>query len=384
VTGSTARADEVGPAFSVARGGFTYSVLCRLGLADDVRRQVVAFIAIGWLMLVALAIVEALVGRPAALVRELSVHVRLLIGLPLLVVATSVLDDRCRYPLEELTRSQPAAIRDALGRIVERARRLRDSWWPELVLLATALVLSVVLWTGSGSSGFVGARAGASLDLSATHGWYALVALPLFMFVLARTLWLWLLWSWISWRISRLPLELVATHPDLAGGLGPLARPIVAMVVVSAANGAVVSSTWAATILEHRASLSAFGAPLLLLVAVHVVVALAPSVLFAPHLVRARLQGLAAYGAFAGRYVDAFHRHWIVNRAEDVLGTPDIQSLADLGHSFEVVEHMHVVPFGRRDASLVVLATLAPMLPLLLTVMPLHEVMITLVQALVG
>ena len=41
MTGSTARADEVGLAFSVARGGFTYGVLGRLGLADDVRRQVV-------------------------------------------------------------------------------------------------------------------------------------------------------------------------------------------------------------------------------------------------------------------------------------------------------------------------------------------------------
>ena len=62
----------------------------------------------------------------------------------MLVVATDVLDDRCRYLLEELARNQRAANREALGRIVEHARRLRDSWWPELVLVATGQSFEVV------------------------------------------------------------------------------------------------------------------------------------------------------------------------------------------------------------------------------------------------
>jgi hypothetical protein len=64
---------------------------------------------------------------------------------------------------------------------------------------------------------------------------------------------------------------------------------------------------------------------------------------------RAKREGLAEYGAFASDYVMDFDQKWLrrkVNGAQ-LLGTGDIQSLADLGNSFAVVREMRGVPFER-------------------------------------
>jgi len=56
------------------------------------------------------------------------------------------------------------------------------------------------------------------------------------------------------------------------------------------------------------------------------------------------------------------------------VGTADIQSLADLGNSFAVVQEMRIVPFGLKDVSRLAAATAAPMVPLLLLVWSPEEV----------
>lgn len=57
-----------------------------------------------------------------------------------------------------------------------------------------------------------------------------------------------------------------------------------------------------------------------------------------------------------------------------MVGTADIQSLADLGNSFAVVQEMRIVPFGLKDVSRLAAATAAPMVPLLLLVWSPEEV----------
>lgn len=56
------------------------------------------------------------------------------------------------------------------------------------------------------------------------------------------------------------------------------------------------------------------------------------------------------------------------------MGTAYIQSLADLGNSFAVVQEMRIVPFGLKDVSRLAAATAAPMVPLLLLVWSPEEV----------
>ena len=88
--------------------------------------------------------------------------------------------------------------------------------------------------------------------------------------------------------------------------------------------------------------------------------------------------GLYKYGTLATEYTTSFQRKWVETkppRDEVLLGTGDIQSLADLGNSFAFIEKMDPVPMGPRTPLVLVAACLIPMVPLLLTMMPLEEVL---------
>lgn len=73
--------------------------------------------------------------------------------------------------------------------------------------------------------------------------------------------------------------------------------------------------------------------------------------MFTPKMTAAKRKGLADYGQIAQGDVDSFEENWGLNipRSEEVLGSGDIQSLADLNNSYEIVSDMHAVPFGLED-----------------------------------
>jgi hypothetical protein len=104
----------------------------------------------------------------------------------------------------------------------------------------------------------------------------------------------------------------------------------------------------------------------------------APFLVFAPQLASAKRTGLREYGTLAERYVREFDTKWLRGGApadERLVGSADIQSLADLGNSFEVVKSMRAVPITRDAFVGLVAATLAPVVPLMLTMMSLEELL---------
>jgi hypothetical protein len=60
---------------------------------------------------------------------------------------------------------------------------------------------------------------------------------------------------------------------------------------------------------------------------------------------------------------------------EPLIGSADIQSLADLGNSFEVVKEMNWSPVTWRTTLQLAVITLVPVVPLLLTIVPLNELL---------
>jgi len=105
---------------------------------------------------------------------------------------------------------------------------------------------------------------------------------------------------------------------------------------------------------------------------------LGPLLIFAPLLARARRQGLRQYSLLANDYNRAFHQKWVAGPPpadEPLLGSADIQSLADLGNSFGVVQEMRIVPVTRDALLRLVGATMAPIVPLALTMMSLEDLL---------
>ena len=103
---------------------------------------------------------------------------------------------------------------------------------------------------------------------------------------------------------------------------------------------------------------------------------LIPLTFFSVSLTYAKRSGLQEYGNVASVYVRDFREKWLEGQnpaGEQLLGTGDIQSLADLGNSFAVTGETRLVPFSKEDVFWLAILLAAPLLPLLLFVFPLEE-----------
>jgi hypothetical protein len=173
-------------------------------------------------------------------------------------------------------------------------------------------------------------------------------------------------------------LSLVPTHPDRLGGLGFLATTVYAFAPLAAAHGAMLAGPFANRIFYMGAKVSEFRIEAIALVVLVLCMVFGPLLVFVPALAEARRRGLLEYGTFAEEYTRAFAEKWLRGGApldEALLGSGDIQSLADLGNSFDVIRTMRVVPITKEALLQLGLVTFAPLLPLLLTAMPLEDLL---------
>ena len=99
---------------------------------------------------------------------------------------------------------------------------------------------------------------------------------------------------------------------------------------------------------------------------------------FVGQLARVKRMGLGEYGGLAQRYVREFDTKWLRAQGaagEPLMGSADIQSLADLSNTFQVIREMRFVPFTKETVLQLAIVTLAPVAPLLLTMISLEELM---------
>lgn len=108
---------------------------------------------------------------------------------------------------------------------------------------------------------------------------------------------------------------------------------------------------------------------------------LGPLMIFSPVLMRVRRTGVREYGILASRYVNEFDHKWVrggANDNEPLIGSGDIESLADLGNSFQVIRDINPFPFGKNTVIQLIVVTILPGLPLVLTMIPLEELIMKL------
>ena len=338
-----------------------------------------------WLPMLALAASEGQLLRSSEVtvpfLLDFEVHARLLFALPLLIAAEQVTQERMQ-PLLRQFLERDLVPRDAMPRFeaaIASAYRLRNSVLAELLLVAFVygiglliwreyIVLDVTTWYAVPTAdGFRPSRAGL---------FYAYVGLPIFQFLLLRWFFRLFIWARFLWQVSGIELNLIVTHPDRLAGLGFLPGVTKALAVLATAFGALLAGWMATRILLIGNRLTEFNEEIAMMVIFVLCVILGPLFVFVPMLARAQRKGRREYGALASRYVGAFDAKWIRGGQPDemaLLGSGDIQSLADLGNSYGLVQSMRIIPVTFDVARQIVFATLAPIAPLLLTMMPLKE-----------
>jgi hypothetical protein len=373
--------------FSVVIGGPLYQALRRARLSGDamqlVRRRVVAVVLIAWVPLLVLSFVDGTAFSRAAVALpflfDVDTNVRFLVALPMMLVAELVVHRRMRGIVSQfvslgLVGGESRARFDAA---IERAMRVRNSIVAELALIAIVYAVGRLgLWqqyvaldrptwyanAGSGSGSLAGQ-------------YYFLVSLPLFQFILLRWYFRILIWARFLWDVSRIDLAYAPMHPDRLGGLGFLTRIGYAFAPLLFAQGALLSGTLANRILYAGAELPAFKLDIVAMVAVAVALVVAPLLVFVDSLARAKRAALREYGHLAKRYVDEFDAKWLRGGAggEALIGSADVQSLADLSNSYDVVREMRIIPVTRDALVQLAVMTLLPIAPLLLTMISVEE-----------
>jgi hypothetical protein len=372
--------------FSLVAGGPLYRLARRWGLPDGpagLIRLGQALALFTWLPLLALAPL----GRDdtaISFLHSLGTHARLLVAIPLFFVAEAAFDTRSRQLIRSIVASRVvrADQLQALSAALQRAVRWRDTWVLEAAVAVIALLfivegprqdlpLAVSTW-----------RTTADGHLTPAGWWYSVASFPVFQFLLCRWLARILIWSQLLWRINSLDLQLIPTHPDLAGGLGGFGVAHVTLAPLSVGISTMLVATFTEEVLYGGADVSRFALPVAGAVFVTVLLIVTPLLTFTPRLIRLRQEGLLEYGTLAAGYVRAFDDKWIrhrVQQREPLLGSADLQSLADLANSFNVISNMRVVPISLVQVSMLVAAAALPSLPLALFVVPLDELVLKLV-----
>jgi hypothetical protein len=338
--------------------------------------------ALAWLPLAVLAMAQAATGDRAsagAFLMNFAVHARFLIAIPVLVIAEDFIAPRLAAASAHFIRSglvgdqERAAFRSA----VDEGRRLINWMGVDMVILGLVYV-NVLAGGGAEGAEELGIWRRSAGRATPAQIWYLGVSLPLFQFLLVRWIWRIGIWCRFLWRMSRLRLPVLASHPDLAGGLAFLGTAQAAFSPVACAAAIVISAGAGERIVFGGQPLASLQGTLLGFVGLCLVLLFAPLALFSPMLLAAKRRDLLEYDTLATRYVRAFDDRWVQGRGgegEPLLGSADFGSLADLGSSVEVVRRTRWLPCGWRAFLEVSAAAVVPMFPLLLSVVPLREIL---------
>jgi hypothetical protein len=258
--------------------------------------------------------------------------------------------------------------------------RLRDSVVAEVLLLAFAIVGGHFIgrrYIATDLTSWFAASVGDQTQLTPAGYWYVFVSLTILRFLMVRWCFRLFVWYRFLWQVSRhIPLQLNALHPDRAGGVGFLSGSALAFQPLLIAQTIGLAGVFGGRIWNEGATLPQFKMEITFWLICLTMLVLTPLLFFMDHLSSAKRTGMREYGIVGSHYVAEFRRKWIEGHAakdEPLIGTADIQSLADSSNSFQVVQEVSVVPFGRASLVRLVMMTALPFAPLLLTMIPLEE-----------
>ncbi len=386
--------------FSLVQGGPVYRFQVAIGMAmpnrSGVVRRAFFIVLITWLPLFLLSLIQGnAFGTHVQIpfLRDIGVNVRFLVGLPLLVIAEVVIDPRLNQCVRYFVTSGliNSAQLPAFESAVSRTMKLRDGLLPSVLLFVAAFGPS--FWDkkteliAKGITGWHGITSSSGESLSLAGWWFAVISLPLFRLLLFRWLWLIIIWAFFLRSISKLKLGCVPTHPDTAAGLGFLTHAQLLFGFIGFVSSTVMAGAFGNAIAHEGATISSLKFLIIAFCLLAILITAAPLLVLTPKLAEIKERGVFQYGALSNAYTQSFDRKWILpgdrSQGESLLGTADIQSLADLYNSFSVVRQMKVVLIDKKVLLGLAVPVILPMLPLIILATPADQLIKAVLKLLV-
>lgn len=376
----------------VAPGGPLYHYTKRISTDAhgnvSIARRIGFLLLLTWVPMCVFALLQgiAMGDTPrGSFLLDFSTYARFFVALPVLVIAEVTIGPRLRAAGLKFVEDGLVHQKDmpAFEQAVARLARRRESMLVTFVTIGLAFFGAWQLTYESASGVAVGGwqsielPAGHVLRYSLAGLWSHFVALPVLLFFLYRWLWRLFFWSLFLLDVARLDLQLLPTHADMSGGIGFLEIAHMSFSSIAFAATSVLSAEVAFRVIYEGAPINSFQLPVAIVFGVVLVLFLGPLLFFCPVMARSWRAANNEYSSLSVRYSRAFQRRWIGGDPapdEPLLGTGDIQSLADLGNSFRVVYDMRFVPFGKYVLIQLAVVTVLPCLPLILLVVPMSEI----------
>jgi hypothetical protein len=266
--------------------------------------------------------------------------------------------------------------------LVTSTRALLASRWADAALLGLAYVLTIVtssrLYPAERSTWVLPGAGGIAGHLSLAGWWRLAVSQPLFNALLGVWLWRLLLWIRFLWQTTRLDLRLVATHPDLLGGLRFTLVPLRGFAVLAFGFGAIAAGSVTDSVLVGGQPLSAFSSVIGLQVLGVLLLLAGPALLLMGPLARLQIWGTFHYGELASYMGHEFQERWLGDRRPtgiEALAAPDFSATTDL---YSISANVRLMNWLVLEPPLLLMlcgATLLPYVPVVFAVMPIDKIL---------
>jgi hypothetical protein len=355
--------------------------------AKDTRLYRCALLVIGltWLPLALLSALQQFFGGDGAFnlfLRDFGAHARFLVAAPLLVIGqswclTRLSESALCFSLSGIVRPEDRRAFEA--HLASTSRGL-NSIWAEVfgIILAYIVVIALLptVFAQADLPKWQLDRQNGGTAFSPAGYWQLLVSLPLLTFQLYGWVWRHVMWCRLLILTSRLPLRLIAAHPDRSGGLRFLSTALRGYWPLCFALGMIVAGR-AANALQTGTSIYDFRFTVLALLGILLGFILIPTLVFTPSLIHLREEGTLLYGSLAHTLGERFEAKWLKNSepvSPSMLEAPDFSSTADLYSIAANVPQIQFFPVMPLAILELILVTLAPFVPVVLAFLPLDTI----------
>lgn len=334
---------------------------------------------IAWLPLAVLTLIEgtftsATITMP--FIADAVPMVKGLVVLPLLVMADNVIEPMMARVLTYLRISGIVAESDQqmLAIDAEKMTRIFNLKWIQLILIVLAILASWYLHTDYlNMSNKLGVTSWAlhrdNDEVTATMAgmWFLMVSSPMISFLVYRWVWRFIIWSLFLFRVSRLNLQLYASHTDHSAGLGIIGEGQILFGIIFVVLSCVLSAELANNIFYEGDLLAGLKITIFVFVALCVAVIIGPLTFFSKKLFTLKQKALVEYSTLQMQISSDFHKQWIDDKDKDLMNSIHPSSMADYSVVYDNVSGMRFIPLGLRSILSLAGVILLPFLPLTLT-----------------
>ena len=349
--------------------------------------RILFMLGIAWLPLVVLTLIDGtFISSDITMpfVKDVVPYVRGLIVIPMFVMADNIIEPMMNR-IESYLRSSgviPETEQANLDSTLSTIAYLMNARWVQVILAVLAIFISwmlqadyVDMWNEKGVTSWALELEGDGVDETLAGAWFLLVTSPMVSFLLYRWIWRYIVWSIFLYRVSRMKLELYASHTDLAGGLGMIGAGQSLFGIVFLIMASLVSSELASNVLYEGDKLVDVKLLVLVYIVVSIIVIALPLLFFASKLFNLKRNALAQYGELQHQISRDFHHHWIDNKTKQLVDSMQPSAMADYSAVYEIVSTMRLVPLNPIAIIVLAIILLVPFLPLALTEQSIWDVL---------